>query len=208
MYISNFNKQIKVRNMKKILLLCCILLIVITACKKDTTPDTITYSEENYFDGFISNTGFGGSIVPKITGIDFELGTEFIPIVKGKITSINIKLPTSNNSLRVKIWDKLTTTLLRSEIVIVPTANTLTNIDIPDLALEKDKQYAITINTQDYFLRTKTSGTANVVYPVVIGNIKIMASVITNGSPSSTYPTLPFTDKFFGDVSFKFQQTN
>jgi hypothetical protein len=194
--------------MKKVFFVISAIVFSLVSCKKSNTDaPPITYTEENYFDAFITNTGFGGNITPKITGVDFELGTEFIPTVKGKITSINVKIPVPNSALRVRIWDKLTATPIRTEIVIVPSANTATNIDIPDVALEKDKQYAITINTQDYFLRTKTSGTTNVVYPITVGNIKITASVITSNS-TVAYPNLPFTDKCFGDISFKFQQTN
>jgi hypothetical protein len=88
----------------------------------------------------------------------------FSPDVKGKITAITIKLPDTNPNLRVTIWDYTTKTVLRTETLNVTATNTLITKEISELALEKDKKYLITMNSNDWYKRAKADN-SNTAYP-------------------------------------------
>lgn len=156
-------------------------------------------------DGYLSATGFSEQTTNVVNGGDYEFGNEFIPTVKGKITSLKVKLPDINTALRITLWDKLTTTVLKSETVNVAAANTSYTFDIADIDLVKDKEYTITMNSNDWIDRRKTSG-ANATYPVTLGNIKI-TSYKYKGGTAQAYPNSPQLNYYAGDLSFNFQRT-
>jgi hypothetical protein len=203
-FINQKNKK-----MKKLFLLAVLFTAIFTSCKKDSTPDPvpapIVYPEENFMDGYLSATGFSEKTTSQVNLSDYEFGNEFIPTVKGKITSLKIKLPDVNSSVRVTLWDKATTTIIKTEIINVAAANILYTVDIVDINLVKDKEYAISMNSNDWYDRRKTSS-ANATYPVTVGNIKITSYTFRSGTAQS-YPNSPQLSYYAGDVSFNFQRT-
>ncbi|UPQ77713.1 hypothetical protein M0M57_08705 [Flavobacterium azooxidireducens] len=174
----------------------------------DDTNNETTFTEENFFNGYLQATGFDEEIeiveLPNIFD-GSEFGLDFTPKVKGKITALKVKLPAVNPTLRITIWNKETNTILRTEIVNVATANSELSFDIPDVELIKDNQYAITMNTTDYFSRKNTADEP-VNYPIVVGNIQINAFKF-NFTASQTYPSETGDDFYDGDLSFDFIQT-
>ncbi len=191
--------------MKKLILTTVLFTAIFTSCKKKSDPAPIVYPEENFMDAYLSATGFSEKTTNQINLGDYEFGNEFIPTVKGKITSLKIKLPDVNSSVRVTLWDKATTTVLKTEIINVAAANTIYTVDIVDIDLVKDKEYAISMNSNDWYDRRKNSS-ANATYPVSAGNIKITSYTFRSGT-AQAYPNSPQLSYYAGDVSFNFQRT-
>jgi hypothetical protein len=196
-------KKITIKNF----ILLASLTLAIVSCKKDDEPTPApTFTEESFVDGYLNSTGFNQKTTNQVNFGDYEFGIEFKPLVKGKITSLLVKLPDVRTNLKVTIWDKAATSILRTEVVNVAAANTAYTFDIADLDLVKDKEYAITMNSNDWYDREKTDG-SNATYPVTSGNIQILAYKWLGGT-TQTYPTNNSADYYAGDCTFKFVQTN
>lgn len=193
----------------KFLLTSALLLslsLSITNCSKDDDPaqPVVLAPLQDPLPGFLAATGFDQQTVSVINSGDYEFGFSFIPAVNGKITAITVKNPDIRMGLRVTIWDKVAGTILRTETLDVPTADVEVTKEITPLDLVKDKEYFITYNSDDWYNRTKTDGSA-VVYPFTIGDIKIMSYAFANGD-TQTMPTEVRTTYYAGDCSFKFQK--
>lgn len=184
-------------------ILAVVITITLSSCSKDDGP---SYSEENFMAGFLTNSGFSDITDATINGGSYEFGTEFTPLVKGKITSLKVKLPATNNALRITIWDKSTptATVIRSETVNITAADTEQGFDIADLELTANHQYAITMNADDWYNHRRT-GNTNATYPITSGNIRI-DSYKWIGGTTQTYPTNIALSYYAGDVSFNFLQ--
>lgn len=188
--------------------LVAIVFFVFESCSKTETPAPPTvkvYPEENFSESYFSTTGLNEKIIPKININAVEMGTGFAPIVKGKITAIRVKLPVVNNNLRVTIWDNELLTVLQIVTVNVALANTIITQDIPDLDLIKNREYTISMNSDDWFEHTKLDNSA-LIYPFVIGNIKILnyKQYVTT---YQFFPVNQFPALYTGDLSFDFQRT-
>lgn len=179
------------------------LATVIVSCSKDDDKPK-SFPTEDFMDDYITDSGFSQATTNFIDSGTYEFGLEFTPLVKGKITKLNVKLPATNPALRITIWDLTTTTVFRTEMVNVATADTETIIDITDLELVKDKKYAITMNSNDWYKRSKTDNTA-ATYPITSGNIRIDGYKWSSGS-AQTYPINVSANYYAGDVRFDFQQ--
>lgn len=179
-----------------------ITAITLVSCSKD--DDGPTFNEENFMNGFLTNSGFSASTTNYINAGSYEFGLEFTPLVKGKITSLKVKLPAVNNALRITIWDKVTTTVIRTETVNVTAANTEQSFDVSDLELTANHQYAITMNSDDWYDHRRT-GETEVTYPITSGNLRIDNYKWSSGT-TQIYPTNISLTYYAGDVSFNFIQ--
>ncbi len=189
---------------KKISILCSILFVF--SCSKEEQPTTIKYEEENFLTGYLQQTGFDNFTSTTIDRQEnCEFCTAFTPLVKGVITALQVKLPASNPSLRITIWDAATKIAIKTVIVNVAQANTAYTFDIEDFQLQKDKDYAISFNSNDYFVRRWPSDDeAN--YPITVKNIKINSFSYDEGL-NQTYPSVILKRSYLGDLSFNFLQT-
>ncbi|WES98538.1 hypothetical protein P2W68_02755 [Chryseobacterium arthrosphaerae] len=177
------------------------------SCSKDDdeiiTP--VMYAVENPLNKYHEAAGFTVT-TNFINSGNYEFGLAFSPDVKGKMTAITVKLPDTNASLRVTVWDYTAKTVLRTETVNVTASNTLITKEISELALEKDKKYMITMNSNDWYKRSKPDNT-NAVYPITAGNIKILEYKWGSGT-AQTFPAMTSLDYNGGDLSFNFQQVD
>jgi hypothetical protein len=196
--------MMKMINVKNVLMIALLLFGAVSCKKNKAEPAPTVYPEESFLDGYINSTGFSQTIQTILNSSNYEVGLEFKPTVKGKITSLLVKLPDVRTDLRVTIWDKATQMPIRTETVNVAAANTPYDFDIADLELVKDKEYAITMNSNDWYDRKKTNGT-NANYPVVSGNITLISTKYANVT-AQTYPTVQYSNSYSGDCSFKFKQ--
>jgi len=176
-----------------------------TSCSKDDDeqPTPIVYNEENPLDKYHELAGFT-TTSNFINAGSYEFGLTFSPNVKGKINALIVKLPDVNANLKVTIWDFTTKTVLRTETVNVSTANAVVTKSIPELSLEKDKKYVITMNSNDWYKRSKADNT-DTTYPIAVGNIKFW-DYRWIGSASQVFPTNVSLNYNGGDLSFNFQQ--
>ena len=172
-------------------------------CSKD--EDTIVYPEQNPLDLYLSESGFDQAKVDVINSSDYEFGLSFKPTVKGKINAIVAKIPDAQAGMRVTIWETTTKTILRTELVDVATAGVAVTKEITPLELDKDKEYTITYNGNDWYNRKKTDNSV-VVYPFTAGDIQITGYGYASGA-LQVYPTAFPMNYYAGDVSFKFQRT-
>lgn len=178
-----------------------------TSCSKDDDeqPTPVVYNEENPLDKYHELAGFT-TTSNFINAGDYEFGLTFSPNVKGKINALVVKLPDVNTNLKVTIWDFNTKTVLRTETVSVPTANTVVTKSIPELSLEKDKKYVITMNSNDWYKRSKADN-SNATYPITSGNIKVLEYRWIGGT-TQVFPTNVSLNYNGGDLSFNFQQVD
>jgi hypothetical protein len=182
--------------------------ISFVSCSKNDEPVPApiinSYPEENFLDTYLALTQFNQN-TSNVTVGSAEIGTEFTPLVTGKITSLKVKLPTVNTTLRITLWDKSAETIIKTETVNVATANTLITFDINDIGLLKNKSYILSVNTTDFYQRTKTNN-SNATYPVIAGNIRIDGIKGLAGT-SQIIPSNSILNLYLGDFSFNFQQT-
>ncbi len=185
------------------LLFLTVFVSLLFGCSKD--DDTPRFQEENFLAGYLDATGFDEQTATIIDGFDFERGVLFAPLVEGKITSINVKLPQTYGGLRITIWDRNAQTPIRTELVNYSNATTQMTFDIPDLPLIKDKEYIISMNVNDVYKRSRFGNTA-VSYPFTSGNIQILSYRFMAGV-NQTFPTDSAAKYYEGDLSFNFLRT-
>lgn len=182
-------------------LLITAALAISCSSDKDDTPK---FKTENPLEAYYTATGFNTS-TNFINSGDYEFGLVFTPTVKGKIKAITLKLPAVNPAVRVTIWDYASKAVLRSETVNVVTADAVVTKEINELALDKDKKYMITMNSNDWYNKNKVDK-SNAVYPIVAGNITFNEYRWIGGT-AQTFPTNVSSSYNAGDLSFDFQQT-
>lgn len=192
--------------MKILKTIFAILLISISvvSCSSDDKDNTPKFNVENPLATYYTQTGFS-TVTNFLNSGDYEFGLVFTPTVKGNIKAITLKLPATNPTVRVTIWDYASKAVLRSETLNVATADVQVTKEISVLALEKDKKYMITMNSNDWYKKTKADK-SNATYPIVAGNITINEYRWLAG-PTQTFPTTVSSDYNGGDLSFDFQQT-
>ena len=196
----------------KILLKLALLLslsLSVTYCSKDDDPaptpvEPVLAPLQDPLAGYLTASGFSQKNVDNVNNGDYEFGYSFIPLVNGKMTAIVAKLPASRLAMRVTIWDKVTSAILRTETIDVATANVEVTKQITALDLVKDKEYFISMNSNDWYNRSKTDN-SSVTYPFTVGDIKITSYAFGNGT-SQTMPIASQTTYYAGDCSFKFQK--
>ncbi len=181
-----------------------VIIFSLFSCSKNDEPTPVTYQEENPLIGYLTNGGINGGIIDVVDGTTSEVGNEFTPLVKGKIKAFVVSLPQSNANLRVTLWDATTKTVIRTEYINVVTAATTTTKNIEPIELQKDKKYAITMNSDDWYYRDKSNGSL-ITYPITSGNIRFDSFGFTD-TPGLIYPIYFSNDYYNGDLSFIFQQ--
>lgn len=192
--------------MKTLKTIIALLIITLSAvsCSSSDDDNSPKFTAENPLEAYYTKTGFS-TVSNFINSGDYEFGLAFTPTVKGKINAITLKLPASNPSVRVTIWDFASKTVLRSETVNVVTADVGVTKEISELALDKDKKYLITMNSNDWYKKSKADN-SNTTYPIVVGNITIHEYRWLSGT-AQTFPTNVSSSYNAGDLSFEFQQT-
>ena len=194
----------------KIKLLIILLIASFThSCSKDDekilAPIPVVYEEENPLTRFLTTSGLDQQSY-EVNGLsNQEAGFSFRPTVKGRINALVLKSHRTYIT-RVTIWNKLTETVLRTELVNINVANADVIIQIPPLELEINKEYFISINNKYWFERYRTdAGVIN--YPISAGNISITGCRRIHDGINQTFPSQALTNSYKGDCSFKFQRT-
>jgi hypothetical protein len=182
----------------KTLSLACMLAILFS-CGEDDPKKLGEYSLEDY----LAKAGLT-EITPILNSGSFEFGLRFKPKVNGSITEIHVTLPDNQTDLRVTIWDSGTMDDLRTETITTVTANVPISKTITPFVLEKDKEYMITFNSNDWYNHDSVDGD-EISYPIKFGNITITGYGYIGGT-AQAYPTSFPTDYYAGDLSFVFEE--
>ena len=191
------------KTIKRILAIFTLTVVLVSCSNDDNPPAETGYQEQNPLAGFLAASGFNQSISEVGNGLDYEYGIAFKPTVKGKITAIVAKLP-DDVMVGVTIWDKAAGTVYRDGILNV-TQSGVEFTQPVDIELEKNKEYMITINSNDWYRHAK-SDNSNVAYPFALGDISITGYGYKSGTAQVMPDTFPL-NFYSGDLSFKFQQT-
>ena len=184
-------------------------IFAISSCSKDDDDDDTkqeqenVYNEEDPLDKFYELSGFTVTSNFVNSG-SYEFGLAFTPLVKGKIKALKLKLPAVNNNVRVTIWDYDSKSVIRTEVMGTTVANQQAIKTIPELILEKNKKYLITMNSDDWYRRIR-SDNANANYPITAGNIQFHEYRWLSGA-AQVFPTIVSQNYNAGDITFSFQQ--
>jgi Domain of unknown function (DUF4082) len=155
--------------------------------------------------GYLVASGFNEETITILNNLDRELGYSFIPLVNGKITAVVVKIPDTRSALKVTIWDKTTATVLRTETIDITSSGVETIKIISPLDLIKDKEYFVSMNSNDYYYHKKANG-SDVTYPFIVGDIKVTSYAERPGVVQQLIPNFPGLSGYIGDCSFKFQK--
>ena len=187
----------------KLTIAILIIFYFTSACSKDEPNAPVeVFPEQNPLPSYLAFTGFNLAI--PMNGSYAEFGYSFIPLVNGKITAIVVKTPNPNAAMRITFWDKSTGTPVRTQILNIPTAGVELIQPISALDVVKDKEYLISLNSNDWYVHKKSSGLA-ASYPFIIGDIKITGYSYKFGT-AQEMPNTPSNFFYEGDCSFKFQK--
>ena len=199
------------KTLKPILTLLTFALLIISCNSDDDLTEPVTYNkgntEENPLDAYMAYSGFSGTTTNVVNSGLYEFGFGFKPTVTGEVNSLLVKLPVSNSALRVILWDAETKTVIKTETINVPAANVTTEQVISPIKFIKDKEYFISISSDDWFFRKRVNSLA-APYPILAGKIIITKFAYGPGTPGKAlFPTTEVNNYYWGDISFKFQQT-
>lgn len=185
-----------------LLLLAFTALISVSSCKDDDS-DPIVYESEDPLDKFNELAGFTVTSNFVNSG-QYEFGMVFSPEVKGKIIALKLKIPATNNNVRVTIWDYDTKTPIRTEMMTSTVANQQSVKTISEVILEKNKRYLISMNCDDWYRRIRPDN-ANANYPITVGNIKFYEYRWLSGA-AQVFPSIVSQNYNAGDIDFSFQR--
>ncbi len=180
------------------------LLIIVSSTISCSSDDDKSFKTENPLEAYYTKAGFT-KVANFINSGDYEFGLVFTPTVKGNMKAITLKLPATNPTVRVTVWDYETKVVLHTENLNVATADVQVTKEISALALEKDKKYLITMNSNDWYKKSKADDT-DAIYPIVAGNITFNEYRWKSGT-TQTFPTNASLNYNGGDLSFIFQRT-
>jgi len=195
------------KTLKTILALLLLAALTISCSGDDDNKAPVTYVAENPLDSYLATSGFNQKAVDVKNEGFYEFGFSFKPTVTGKITSLFAKMPDTNTALRFTLWDASTKTVIHSEKMFVSVANMSFEKTILPIQLTKDKEYFLSVYSDDWISRKKTDGSATT-YPIVAGNIIITGYAYSLSSETEpVYPSTKRDDYYAGDFSFLFKQT-
>ena len=186
----------------KFTLLACLASPLIS-CSNDDDNNAPAYASQNPLAGYLEAANFS-KITEFKNSSDFEFGISFIPTINGKITAITAKIPDVHSDMRITIWDKASKTVLRTELIDVMSSGVEITKEISAFAVEKNKEYMFTFNSNDWYEHRATDN-ADAAYPLTVGDIKITGYGFVSGT-AQTIPNILPNNYYAGDISFKFQK--
>ena len=184
-----------------------IIFLVLTSCSKDGETAPVTYQEENFLASFLTQSNYSQNTT-EFTGADRESGIEFTPLVTGKMKSLKIRMPTvfTNVPTRITLWDAITQVPIKTFYIQAQAAGVESTLDInPTVQLEKNKKYCLSMQHKSLYSRNANNHT-EAVFPINCNNIQINR-ITYNLTANQTYPNTTSLDRYWGDYSFVFQQT-
>lgn len=190
--------------MKNYIPLSSLLFVLAASSLLSCSDDDQTFPEENPLQEYLTEAGFT-EVFSTVDDGDYEFGITFVPKEKGNITQVVVKLPDDQTDLRVTIWDAENQTVLKTITIPTVTADTEMSQSITPLTLEKDHEYMITFNSDDYYIHERPDG-MDITYPITAGNISITGYGYSEGF-DQVFPSGFYDDYYAGDLSFVFQQT-
>jgi hypothetical protein len=170
-------------------------------------PSTPPFEEENPITEFLVKSEFSNITVPCIKTKSYaEIGFVFKPVAKGVVNSITVKLPSIYKNIKITFWNFDKRSVIRTETCDVDLPNSEIKLRIDPLELSKNVKYAITVYTNSYYMRHSEEW-KQPLYPIIVGNIKILQSIMNYDSTLSYQTTTSLGNFYNGDCSFNFLRT-
>lgn len=197
------------KNLATITLLLTLIVFFTNSCSNNDNNQTapIVFNEENPLPSFLDASGFNSNVNAATSSTYQELGLTFKPLEFGTINAITVKLPVNPSRTRVTIWDKATGSLLvtaRIPLILDYIPNTTYEVTITPFALTKNKEYVVSMSTQNWTTRQRIGATdAN--YPITVGSIQFLNFVASVGQ-DHIMPTNVNLSYIGGDLGFKFKR--
>lgn len=129
------------------------------------------------------------SVTPNNTHIIYEYGLRFTVAQSGKIVKVGSRLPKAG-AYRISIWDASTKTVIAQQYVAQTDANIQSWADIPALNLVADKQYFISVISDNWNDAYPKSGPP-ITYPIIKGDLKILAFAYASQPMLTSSPRYP-----------------
>lgn len=202
--------------MKNLICTLAFTVMALNGCSSDDStpapivtpiPHDASYPEENPLPGYLLTTGYTNNINYIDDNNYYEMGFSFKPQVTGKINAVLVKLPQPNANIRVTIWDAQTAQPIRTILVDVPTAHVNSRLAIDPLPVEKDKEYVISMNANDYYFANRGDFGTNT-YPIASGHLLITGTYCDLSNSAQVMPEMAtIVNATFGFCSIVFQQT-
>lgn len=180
-------------------------------CPKACLPVMITKSKTvvkstEMFSTFLADSTMNVTVAADNSIIIYEYGLRFTVTKTGKMVKVGSKLPKAG-TYRVSIWDVATKTVIAQQYVKQLTDNLQSWADIPALALTANKEYFISIISNNWNdASPKSSSTIS--YPITKGNLKILAFAYVSQPMVTSAPKYPDmednTHSISGFVDFGF----
>jgi len=134
----------------------------------------------------------------------YEFGCQLRFHEPGRITKVCMMVP-DNGSYRITLW-KLWPEMVHTVVTVAADSGQLVYADIPDIEIQKDDEFTISLYSQDWYGWSKGG---NSIYPVNEGNIQIVryGFLANNSDTSPEYPE-DFPDEVYrGLVDITFEPT-
>jgi hypothetical protein len=178
--------------MKNLLILFCLLFLL--GCNKDASPKS-----EMPINAFIIEKKL--LAISNNVGSSLELGIQFSSTKNGKIIQVGAKMP-ELGIYTVSIWDDATSKVIRQKLVEQQVNGKLTTVNIESLAIEKDKKYSISINTEaNKIVKPYFGADVPKNWPYTIGNILFHTSSYQEGFK---YPSVKVDSRIYPNLDFTF----
>ncbi|RFS18591.1 hypothetical protein [Emticicia sp. C21] len=107
----------------------------------------------------------------------FEHGLRFVVTRKGRMVKVGSRLPKAG-IYRISVWDVATRTVIVQQYVYQMIDNVQGWADIPALALAANKEYFISIISDNWNEAYPKAG-STITYPIIKGNLKVLAFATT-----------------------------
>lgn len=113
----------------------------------------------------------------------FEIGSKFKPLENGKIFGFILKAPKAGD-YNINLWNNNAKTVLKTETVAASSPGTRLILFSEPVNVEKDKEYTITLNSNDWYLYIDEQDAQGNQFPKTYNNIELLSTVFretTNG---------------------------
>lgn len=163
---------------------------------RNCVPVIITKSKSvlksaEVFSNFLADNTTNISVTANPTHNIFEYGLRFVVTKKGRMVKVGSRLPKAG-IYRISVWDVATKTVISQQYVYQMIDNMQAWADIPALALTANKEYFISIISDNWNEAYPKVG-PTITYPIIKGSLKVLAfgttiqSMITS---AAKYPNI------------------
>jgi hypothetical protein len=165
------------------------------ACQpRNCVPITITKSKSalksaEVFSNFLADNTMNVTVTANPDHNIFEFGLRFVVTRKGSMVKVGSRLPKAG-IYRISVWDIATKTVIAQQYVYQLTDNVQAWADIPALALTANKEYVISIISDNWNEAYPKVG-STITYPITKGSLKVLAFATTIQPMITSAPKYP-----------------